>query len=432
MEQYDKKEIQDLRSCIESFLKKRCDDKIAKQQKEKADDDELAKTREKYLRENWLADAAKRASWIHLVTHAVKYGHPNAKGNSLYNAEASVQEGYVCTASCSVIHEDVVGNAAALDVYTFLKLEHEGKTLLQRVMDKDAALLAAFSDDRALAESWMESFGNMLAKEGDGSPASHTLARQVYFPLDEGGYHLLAPLFPTSLVHYVYMTMQKDKEGRKEARDARKAERMCSHGYHEYPHLLIQKFGGSKPQNISQLNTERHGENWLLPSCPPIWDTDRVRLPLGIKSVFGPTMEKQPEIRNARKHLVDFLERTAGEYTNVRIRETRASLLDDLITAVMQWAARIRSEPSGWTADERCCLPEEECFWLDPRRGEIDQEWQRKRNDGQWMNSLLDRAAFWCNRLLSTKKLAMGDEEYFAWKKELTEALSQLEDGEMA
>lgn len=141
---------------------------------------QTGKEEARFQRETWLADAARRASQISLVTHALKYGHPDARGSSLYVDDATVPEGYVGTSSCRTIHEDVVGNAAALDVFAFLKLEHAGKSLLQRVMENDDNLRAAFSDDAELAAVWMAAFRRM--KESEGRPASHTLARQVYFP----------------------------------------------------------------------------------------------------------------------------------------------------------------------------------------------------------------------------------------------------------
>lgn len=169
-------EARALRQCMDDFLEKRCAEKL----KSIGDEAKRAREEARFQRETWLADAARRASQISLVTHALKYGHPDARGSSLYVDDATVPEGYVGTSSCRTIHEDVVGNAAALDVFAFLKLEHAGKSLLQRVMENDDNLRAAFSDDAELAAVWMAAFRRM--KESEGRPASHTLARQVYFP----------------------------------------------------------------------------------------------------------------------------------------------------------------------------------------------------------------------------------------------------------
>lgn len=437
MEQHE--EVRALRQCMENFLEERCAKKLA--EKKGASEAKLDEIRESHHRETWLSNAAKSAVQIQVVTHCVKFIHSQIEKKekddiSEYHdtLETILPEGLVGTPSLSNCHSDFSSNNNACNMprFDFFQLEVNGKTILQRIKENDKNLLKAFSDNAELAESWMTAFRCMW--EGSRRPASHTLAKQVYFPLEGGGYHLLAPLFPTSLVQRVHESLREDRFGAKarEAREAHRAGRFCAHGYGDYPRLLVQKFGGTKPQNISQLNSERHGENWLLCSLPPLWDKERVRLPLDVKSVFGPPLNALPEVARASRRLIGFLERAAGDYTNIRIRETRAALLDDLLTAVVQWAARIRQEEPGWSADAACRLPEEERFWLDPRRGENDPEWRERRNGTPWRDALLERAAVWCNREISTKKLPMGDEEQHAWEKELAEALRQLEEGETA
>ena len=155
-------EVHALRHMMECFLEERRADKL----KTAKSDAAREAVRERFQRETWLADAARRASQISLATHALKYGHPDAKGSNLYADDAALPEGYIGTASCATIHEDVVGNAAALDVFKFLKLEHDGKSLLQRVMENDETLQAAFSDDAERAAEWMASFCRMRNKSG--------------------------------------------------------------------------------------------------------------------------------------------------------------------------------------------------------------------------------------------------------------------------
>lgn len=414
-----------VRECIEQFLQERCAEKLKKAKDEGEQEEILAR----HERETWLADAVRRSTWIKLITHALKYIHPDAKGTSLYCREEGMPpEGLVCTASCGNICEDVVGNAAALDVYKLLKLEVGGKSLLQRVGEDDSALRAAFSDDVELASSWMAGLRELRSSED--RPASHTLAKQVYFPLENGEYHLLAPLFPTSLVQRVYTVLREDRfgEAAKEAREARKNGAYCEHGYSDYPDLLVQKYGGTKPQNISQLNSERHGENWLLSSCPPTWRMERIRLPLGVESVFGHVLNWRREIRQRRDILVKFLEKMAHtSYTNVAIRDARAEMLDDILGAILQWVAIIQEQEEGWTADPKCRLHPVEQFWLDPGRGTLDLEWGKQREAGQWREELIQRFARWLNVWLTTKKLRMSDDEHREWKKQITEALRAFE-----
>ena len=79
----------------------------------------------------------------------------------------------VSTASLGAdVMQDVVGNAAALDVYKFLKQEYEGRTLLERVRSNDPAMAAAMSDDKELADDFMQGLAAITG--GDKDPASHT------------------------------------------------------------------------------------------------------------------------------------------------------------------------------------------------------------------------------------------------------------------
>lgn len=413
-----------LRERIETFLQERCAEKL-KKTKDEAEQQEI---RAKHERETWLADAVRRSAWIKLITHALKYIHPDAKGTNLYsNDKGMPPEGLVCTASCGTLCEDVVGNAAALDVYKLLQLEVGGKSLLRRVEEDDPALRAAFSDDVALASSWMARLRELRSSEE--RPASHTLAKQVYFPLGNGEYHLLAPLFPTSLVQWVYLALREDRFGEavKEAREARKNGAYCEHGYSDYPDLLVQKYGGTKPQNISQLNSERHGENWLLSSCPPVWRLERIRLPLRVDSVFGPVLNRRREIKERLNVLIKFLEKKAhSSYSNVAIRDTRAEMLDGILEAILQWVAIIQEQEGGWTADPECKLNPVEQFWLDPGRETLDPEWGKQRASGEWREELIQRFANWLNVSLTTKKLRMSDDEHREWKKQITEALRDV------
>ncbi|MDE5833466.1 MAG: type I-F CRISPR-associated protein Csy1, partial [Desulfovibrio sp.] len=390
----ESKEAKDLRELIENWLDARRGEKT---DKKSLDDEEKAKISAKFDRETWIADAARRSAQIKLVTHAVKYIHPDARGAGVYDDQTNFPPGFVGRNTENLV-EDVVGNAAALDVFKFLKLEYEGKSLLRRVREDDKSLALAFSDNDVLAKSWIASFKNLF--DAEKKPYSHTLAKQIYFPLPDGGYHLLAPLFPTSLVQETQNIIREDRFGEevKTARAARRDGLYREGGYKEYPGLLTQKFGGSKPQNISQLNSERHGENWLLPSCPPDWNSGLPRLPLGVKSVFGKVLNSQPAIRDAKKALKEFLEKASGNYTNINIRNKRAELFDKMVDTLAQWSATIREAEPGWTMDPDCDLAEDECMWLDPHRGEMDPDWGQRRETGVWITSVSADAANWVNR----------------------------------
>ncbi|MCV5473018.1 type I-F CRISPR-associated protein Csy1, partial [Escherichia coli] len=92
------------------------------------------------------------------------------------------------------------------------------------------------------------------------------------FPVDDG-YHLLCPLFSSSLAQVMYekLTAMRFSEESKAIRDAHKAGKWHSQPDIRFPNLAEMHYGGGNQQNISLLNIARVGRVWLLPSMPPTW-----------------------------------------------------------------------------------------------------------------------------------------------------------------
>ena len=192
-------DTEQIRQAIAAFLQDRLKPKLDKLKEE--DHDARQKLLDAHDPQTWIADAARRVSQIQQVTHSLKFIHPNARGSNL-SSLGNLHAGELTVGSHALADRlpfDVVGNAAALDVYKFLRLQVDGQSVLDRAIAQDPALAAALSDDANLAREWMAAFATL--PEPNGPPATHKLAKQLYWPLGNGGYHLLAPLFPTALVH---------------------------------------------------------------------------------------------------------------------------------------------------------------------------------------------------------------------------------------
>lgn len=415
-----------LRSVIHDFIRSRLQGKLDKLKAEDAG--KRAELEAAHQPSAWLADAARRVSQIQLASHILKPIHPDARGTNLHVAPSVPSKpGLVGTHSLGPDRAtDAVGNAAALDVYKFLTLEYDGRSLLELAIAKDPSFQRALSDDAEQAAEWCASFASVTRSRS--GPASHTLAKQVYFPLPDGTYHLLAPLFPTSLVHAAQLTMREDRFGdaAKAAREARSRGADFPHGFREYPNLAIRKFGGTKPQNISQLNSERHGENWLLPSLPPNWESPKVRPPLGVESVFDTTFGRQRHVRSLTQQLRKFLERV--DHNNAAIRRHRALLIEEICDEAHQYAARLRQLTPGWSTDERCRLHEVERLWLDPLRAQEDDEFHKTRLWGDWPTETAHRFGNWLNSVLFSEKLLVGEDEQTEWKRQLEKELKMFRD----
>jgi len=412
----------DIRETIHSFLQERLQPKLDRLKE--GDEEKRRKLMEEHEPQHWIADAARRVSQIRRVTHAIKYSHPDAKGSSLYNTgNQAAGEDLVGTHSLIAPAADVVGNAAALDVYKFLRLEVDGTTLLELAQSGSDALLDAFGGGDN-ARNWMEDFAGI--DDLGSTPVSHKLAKQTYWPVDDDSYHLLAPLFPSSLVQYQYERIHHDRfsDEVRAAREARNKNEPCAHGYREYPNLAIIKFGGTKPQNISQLNSERHGEAWLLPSLPPQWTSRGLKPPCHVETIFGRWILGFRAIRQPLFILRDFLKKTG--HNNLAIRNKRAELARQIIDEVLMLAIRIQQLPSGWSADPDCRLSRAEQFWLDPGRAGEDEDFAAARVAADWREDITDGFSRWLNKQLDSDKTPMADAEREHWRKELDDELRLL------
>lgn len=417
-----------IRAVIADFLQQRLQVKLEEVEKDKKLDkdairqERIDKLREQFSADAWLEDAARRVSQIQAVTHSLKPIHPDAKGSSLFREPASLApiKELGSHALGAVFDADVVGNAAALDVYKFLKLEHNGRSLLNLCTEADGDLGTALNADPATARAWMVAFASLAEPRGKFS--SHTQAKQIYWPVgndphDDTGYHLLAPLYPTSLVHRVYQTLQEDRfgEAAKAAREARKAGEWHERPVREYPNLAIQKLGGTKPQNISQLNSERRGDNCLLASLPPVWLSAEVKPVLNVASLFD-VFRWRKEVRALAAHLRRYLESDPAR--NMETRERRDELVELLLDELMQYSAEVQTLQPGWSTDARCELPAHQIAWLDPQDNNTDT--------GDMIDRMASDFANWLNGQLRNP-LPMGDAEYLYWRKQARELFKEAE-----
>jgi len=386
----------------------------------------------KYDYNAWLADAARRVGQIQAVTHVLKATHPDARGSSLHvRPDALPRRAEIGTHVLGDdFAEDVVGNAAALDIFKFLKIEVEGRRLLDCMQTGDADLRSALHPDAGTATAWMMAFSGLV--RGDTHPASHEAAKQLYWlvdgpPTEDEAYHLLQPLFSSSLAHAVHAEIQDARfgEDNKAARQAFRAKEAHETSYRDYHNLVVRKLGGTKPQNVSQLNSERGGINYLLASLPPSWDIEQPRKLLNLESAMD-RLAWFPGVRDTVDQLASFL--LSNPPPTEATRRKRTELAQELGAqlAIFAVETQVRFEP-GWTRNERCTLPLHQQVWLDPERVELDQRPQPELaaedeafvavwEFGDWPDQVASDFANWLNdRLRSAGLVAVGDAEYRHW-----------------
>ncbi|MBM6551175.1 type I-F CRISPR-associated protein Csy1 [Marinomonas ostreistagni] len=362
----------------------------------------------------WLSDAAKRAKQIEMATHALKYTHSDARGTSvLANFDENYSQ-FIGTHSLEAPVVDIVGNAAALDVGKLLMLQDSsGKLLVHYIQQDDMSPFKQFAETEQQLSEWLSGFKLALETR---DPASHRLAKQLYWPVTSCSYHLLLPIFSTSLAHEIYERVKyaKFSEEQKNAREARRNEKVSDIKTIEFPDIAVQAFGGSNQQNISQLNSTRGGRAYLLSSAPPTWESQE-QPPLKVKSIFsGPFSRKvYPQILGLKKFLVAKLhERSTWE-----IRNERAQRIDDIVDRLIGYAATVRSFPAGWSSHPECYLPEHQKLWLDPKRCQLDTEFAEAFDLKEWQGQVAEDFSRFLNAELErNSEIATGDVEFKQWK----------------
>ena len=359
----------------------------------------------------WLTDAAKRAGQISLVTHAAKFTHGDSKSSSIYS-EAVAHEGYLSSSALPDLETDAVGNAAVLDVAKFLQSNIGGDSLLACLKRGDHRPFAAFTDDAVQLNEWISGFSRAL---DTGEPASHKLAKQSYFPV-EGGYHLLSPLFATSFVHAFHQKMSALRFG-DDAKAIWKARRERT--WHPQPSVLFPElaethFGGTKPQNISYLNSVRGGRVWLLPAQPPQWKSTDTS-PVNLRSVFALGGAFDRRASGTVKLLVSLLTRTKN-YHNRQIRDAQENYVDALIDLLFVVVSELqREEWQNWTL-QNPQLKTHQQLWLDPWRTKTDEVFRQERDKDEWQPNVAEDSALWLNARLYKALPEVGAVEKREWE----------------
>jgi CRISPR-associated protein Csy1 len=404
-------------------------DRIARGIEKHLGDDRASVERRQQIRDGLdfqvlVQSASEFEGQIQIASHIAKGIHPDIKvkkvTNLLVNPANLDSQVYV---GSHVLGADTPGDATgngsyvkkAYELNRLLALDFEGQALYAWLKQEDADTVYVFTagvGDKGTVQALIS-----LGEPRCAGVASSRLAKQIYWLVDghdvsahdDSAYHLLAPLYPTSLIHRVYQQLQDDRfsDDAKAARAARKEGAHHARPVREYPDLAIQKLGGTKPQNISQLNSERRGDNCLLASVPPVWKSAAVRPLLGVSSLFR-VWGRRPSVSQQARALRRFLEGNppANLETRQRVRAWVEALVDELI----QFQAELLTLDPGWSQSDDCDLSVAQRIWLDP--------------EGQHASNPLENAeeavaadfARWVNAQLRNP-LPVGDHEYVEWRK---------------
>lgn len=374
---------------------------------------------EEYIKEKnrspneYLTSASKRAKKIQFATHVAKFTNSDTKSTNILIKKIE-QIPYVCTAGSSNV--DATRNAAALDVAKLLLLSNGETTLRDEISRGESSQLKPFAENDDQLKEWMEGFSKALEER---KPASHTLSKQIYFPVNDD-YHLISPLYPSSLAKELYDKVKHDlfSDETKEARNCKKKNLPSEHTITSYPGLCIQKHGGTNPRNISMLNSSAGGTAYLYKSLPPEW-----------KSIQKPPQKQNDfwyEFIGRCFHvlidLVNYLKSVENKDSNLEIRELIKGHIENAVDTLICYATEVQRFKPGWSNHSKISLSEK--FWLDPNNEELKK--QREQDD--WMNDIANQFARKIVAFLEKKGIKkVDDHEHDRLKKECLSALKEVE-----
>ncbi len=356
--------------------------------------------------QTWLTSAAVRAKQISLATHAVKFTHGSAKGSNILALASNTDAPYLDSSVIATPAVDAVGNAAALDVAKLLQLDDGDATLAVYLSQGDDHVLRSLASSDEQCQLWADGLRQALEVK---TPSSHTLAKQIYFPIGDNQYHLISPLYSSALAHELFYQVQHSRfsDEMKAAREARKKNQPSDVDVVRYSNLAVTISGGSKPQNISQLNSKRYGKTYLFPCAAPDWQS-QYQPPM-----FGSNWFDSREVgRNTYyliKLLAEFLVKVKPLDSNIRIRQRRDRLADQILDSILILAAPHQVNAKGWS--ETSELSSAQQCWLDPQADHLySGDWQTEvsRDFGLWLNNRLEK--------ISQQQLMLGSEALQHWQ----------------
>jgi len=378
------KEFYMLDLAIQEFLDERKEARIKGKIKPTMSEDEINHLKqdadELFLLDNWLPNAAKRASQLSLVTHVGKFSHPNAKTSSIIAENEAKKDGFLRTGNVAK-QFDVFGNAAALDVYKFLSLTlSKGQTVLEQLEQESEPLESQFT---LASASYEEIKAGLLAiKKQDTVDITSERVKQVYFPVGND-YHLLSLLTPSGLMYQLKQAINdiRFSEQAKQSRILKKKNEYDEQGFDEIYGLTAIGYGGTKPQNISIINSQNGGVSYLLPSMPPVLNQRNIRLP---KSDFFRNTLYYKNYEESFKSLDKLVQLGIN---NIHIRSGIDNIIRFLIAQVIEKSWTLRQLDAGWS--EKTSLKQYQKTWLDSA-----YKAQREADDA-WLNEVINEFARW-------------------------------------
>ena len=388
---------------IESFLQKRKEDWLEKSIKLTMDEGEIRALRTKadeyFSLENWLPKAANRACSRAMTTHPSKFSHPNTgigKDNHknftyvtpVISKLERTADGFLRTGN-AVSQIDSVGNAGELDVEAFLNLKMGDGDPLLRHLERDSDLAKSLLNIRS--ECYEDLKAGLMAMVNNRSLEFVTSSKikQIYFPVNEKGYHLLSVLSNSGLVYELRERIDdlRFSEKQKALRELKRNNQFSEEGFSEIYEITTIGYGGNNPQNISVLNSRYTGKARLLMSVPPQLERRDVQFPgknFFINSIrFYDIFEPLQKLHSIFKTGLDSV------IPRLNLENSRDYRIEEILDQIIECMSGVRAIAASQYRKETSTLPQYQKIWL-------CNEYQEERLEQQeWLDELCEDISNW-------------------------------------
>jgi CRISPR-associated protein Csy1 len=384
---------------ISKFFDDRKESWLKKKLKSSMSDDEVLEMRDEcnkvFSLEVWLPNASKRAGQISIATHPCTFSHPSARKNkngyvtSIIADVAQRNDGFLRSGNVEV-ESDALGNAAALDVHKFLNLlMPNGKTLLENIQN-DSELAQSILKIKSRSYKVLKNEFLEMIDSLNGSVTSSKI-KQVYFPVDTG-YHQLSILTNSGMVYELKKRLNiirfgadvEAKEKLKELRECRRNRKYHEKSYRDIFELTVIGYGGTKPQNISVLNSKNAGKSQLLYSMPPKLKKLDTKFPKHdfFRESLNPWKFKYTFIKLHKIFKV-------MDYNTVDMRDKRKYHYGQLVEKVIEQVWAVRKVEIEQYYEKTSKLKNYQEIWL------LSINAKKRDKEDEWLERVVNEIALW-------------------------------------
>ena len=360
----------------------------------------------------WWDDLLLMISKCRLASHVGKFTHPDIKV-SLWNEAIAEASEYISSASVQT-EPDILTPAQYLGAASFLlqPVTEEGQTVLED-LEAGGKMTAQELDTLQLdVEPLIQAVKEMKIRSREAPFATDERMKQVYFPIGPDEYHLLSLMTAPGLMAEIKRRIREMSEQRRSSYDPKSS--TYQNDCREVKNLTVVGFGGTKPQNISVLNSRQGGKFYLIPSLPPVWKEKEIYLPR--KDFFMENLY----YRRYTDIFLSLHQLFMQDRSNMEIRRRIHEKMADLADIAIGEAWKVRSCPNGWS--QMTSLPDSQKIWLDAAMAD-------RSNHTQWIADIGQAFGRWFitsyERIKGKQAVILGDGELRSFARQLEEIIQR-------